>query len=244
MKKILVKWWCNGARKSRMSDAESQTSRAMTYVVWGQVCFVGFIAVCVALHPGIVLKWNEGGVSNYGIHIKTALPYTIALALLAYYSRRAAILYVSRDPFARQLHRILNAYSLIIIVMLLSTYVYSVNHVLRDIHIGFGTVLITFSSVSSIWMFSRFRRLKWDGVFLIIQLTGALLALVTIVGVLHFLFLAEELANTGFACLLIHCARTVASDDRRVTQTSTPRTPLPLRRLRMVLPRIDSSPDR
>ena len=64
-----------------MSDAESPKTRAVTYIVWGQILFVLFIGVCVALHPGIVLKSNEGGVSNYGIHIKTALPYTLALGL-------------------------------------------------------------------------------------------------------------------------------------------------------------------
>lgn len=227
-----------------MSDAESPKSRALTYIVCGQVLFVLFVAVCVALHPGIVLKWNEGGVSNYGIHIKTAVPYTLALSLLALYSRRAAVLYSTTDPFARRLRRMLTAYSVIVMVMLFSTYVYSLNHVLRDIHIGLGTVLITFESFASMWMFSLFRKLRWDGVFLATQIGGALLALITIVGVLHFLFLAEELANTGFACLLIHTAQKVAFEDRLETERPALRVPQPLRRLKLALPRSDSSVSR
>lgn len=183
-----------------MSDAESPKARAVTYIVWGQVLFTFFIGVCVALHPGIVLKSNEGGVSNYGIHIKTAVPYTLALGLLAIYSRRAASLYSKSDVLTRRLRRVLIAYAVIVMVMLFSTYVYSLNHLLRDIHIGFGTVLITFESFAAMWMFGRCRRV-WDGVFLATQLAGALLALVTIVGDLHVLFLAEELANTGFGVL-------------------------------------------
>jgi hypothetical protein len=226
-----------------MSDAESPKTRAVTYIVWGQILFVLFIAACVALHPGIVLKSNEGGVSNYGIHVKTALPYTLALGLLAFYSRRAALLYSKSDKFARNLRRVLTAYSVIVIVMLFSTYVYSLNHILRDIHIGFGTVLITFESVVAIWMFGRIRRV-WDGVFLVTQLAGALLAFVTIVGVLHVLFLAEELANTGFACLLIHTAHRIALDDRQESELRLSLAPPPIRRLKLALFRAEYSPER
>jgi hypothetical protein len=187
------------------------------------------------------LKWNEGGVSNYGIHVKTALPYTLALALLAIYSRRAAVLYSKSDPVTRRLRRVLTVYSVIVIVMLFSTYVYSLNHVLRDIHIGFGTVLITFESFAAIWMLVLSRRRALDGLYLATQVVGALLALVTIVGVLHFLFLAEMLANTGFACILIHTAQRIALDDRLESERPLSRASPALRRLRLPLMRADNS---
>jgi hypothetical protein len=225
-----------------MSDAESPKARAATYIVWGQILFALFIGICVALHPGIVLKSNEGGVSNYGIHIKTALPYTLALGLLAFYSRRAAVLYSKSDDMTRRLRGVLTAYSVIVIVMLLSTYVYSLNHLLRDIHIGFGTVLVTFESFAAIWMFGRNRRV-WDGVFLVTQLAGALLALVTIVGVLHLLFLAEELVNTGFACLLIHTTQRIALDDRLESELPRSLALPPIRRLRLAIFRAEYSPE-
>ncbi|HWD95606.1 MAG TPA: hypothetical protein VG246_04215 [Acidimicrobiales bacterium] len=224
-----------------MSDAESPKSRAVTYIVTGQFLFAFFIALCMALHPGIVLKWNEGGVSNYGIHIKTAIPYTLALGLLAFYSRRAAVLYSSSDALTRRLRRMLTAYSVIVIVMLFSTYVYTFNQLLRDIHIGFGTVLIAFESFAAIWMFAQLRH-AWDGVFLATQLVGALLALVTIVGVLHFLFLAEELANTGFACLLIHTSQRIALVDRLESERPLSLAPLPIRRLKLAFFRAEYSP--
>ncbi len=225
-----------------MSDAESPKARAVTYIVWGQILFAFFIAVCVALHPGIVLKSNEGGVSNYGIHIKTAVPYTLALGLLALYSRRAASLYSKSDALTRRLRQILNAYAAIVMVMLFSTYVYSLNHLLRDIHIGFGTVLITFESFVAMWMFGRSRRV-WNGVFLAMQLAGALLALVTIVGALHVLFLAEELANTGFACLLIYTAEAIVLGDRLKLERPLSLAPLPIRRLKLAFFRAEYSPE-
>jgi hypothetical protein len=138
---------------------------------------------------------------------------------------------------------VLTAYSVIVIVMLLSTYVYSLNHVLRDIHIGFGTALITFESFAAIWMFGRIRRV-WDGVFLVTELAGALLALVTIVGVLHVLFLAEELVNAGFAGLLIHSAQRVALDDCLESELPLSLASPPIRRLKLAFFRAEYSPER
>jgi hypothetical protein len=139
---------------------------------------------------------------------------------------------------------VLIVYSTIIVVMLFSTYVYSLNHILRDIHIGFGTVLITFESFASIWMYSLFRRLRWDGIFLATQLSGALLALITILGFWHFLFLAEELTNTGFACLVIHTSQRVAAEDRVGLNEPHKVAPLALRRLKLAPLRVDGSTDR
>ena len=178
----------------------------------GQICFVVLIAVCVALHPGFVLKWNEGGMSDYGSHLETALPYTLALLGLAEFSRRAATLYRQNDLVTRRLRRVLYAYSAIVLIMLGSTYVYTLNLALRDFHFGFGTVLILFEVASSVWMYRLFRRFVWDGIFLGMQMVGSVLCLVTIVGLLHVLFFAEMLTGAGFAGLIIHTSRCVSSE--------------------------------
>ena len=67
---------------------------AYRLMVTGEVAFVLFTGVCVALHPGFVLKRNEGGLSDYGVHIKTTVPYTLSLVLLSLCgsARRASLL--------------------------------------------------------------------------------------------------------------------------------------------------------
>jgi hypothetical protein len=194
-----------------MIRAERDDNQGARLVERGQICFGLFIAICVALHPGFVLKWNEGGMSDYGSHIETALPYTLALLGLAEFSRRAASLYRQSDRTTRRLRRVLYFYSAIVLVMLVSTYVYTLNFTLRDFHFGFGTILILFEVSSSVWMFLLFRRLMWDGILLIMQIVGSVLCLVTIVGVLHVLFFAEMLTGAGFAGLIIHTSRCVSS---------------------------------
>ncbi|MGH3733102.1 MAG: hypothetical protein ACRDVC_06985 [Acidimicrobiales bacterium] len=195
-----------------MITLERGDNRADRFVVRGQICFALFIVVCVAIHPGFVLKWNEGGMSDYGSHIKTVLPYTVALLGLAEFSRRAAALYRQNDRTTRRLRGVLYAYSAIVIIMLVSTYVYTLDLALRDLHFGLGTALILFEVASSFWMFRLFRRFVWDGIFLAMQLAGSALCLVTILGALHLLFFGEALTGVGFAGLLIHVSRCISAD--------------------------------
>jgi hypothetical protein len=204
-----------------MNRVERDDNRGARLVERGQICFALFIAICVALHPGFVLKWNEGGMSDYGSHIETALPYTLALLGLAEFSRRAASLYRQDDRTTRRLRRVLYAYSAIVLIMLVSTYVYTLNFALRDFHFGFGTVLILFEVASSVWMFSLYRRFVWDGIFLGMQIAGSVLCLVTIVGVLHVLFFAEMLTAAGFAGLIVHTSRCVSSEVAMSPRAST-----------------------
>jgi hypothetical protein len=195
-----------------MIRVERDGNQGARLVERGQICFGLFIAVCVALHPGFVLKWNEGGMSDYGSHLETAVPYTLALLGLAEFSRRAGSLYRQDDRTTRRLRRVLYAYSAIVLVMLVSTYVYTLNLALRDFHFGFGTVLILFEVASSVWMFLLFRRFVWDGIFLGMQIVGSVLCLATIVGALHVLFFAEMLTGAGFAGLIIHTSRCTSSE--------------------------------
>jgi len=187
--------------------------RAVTYVAHGELAFLFFTAVSVALHPGFVLKWNEGGMSNYGLHIKTVVPYTLALVLLSHYSRRAGQLYAGGDSRSRRLGAMLKAYSAVVLSVMLSTYFYSLNNVLKDIHFAFGTLLVVVVGVASLWMYRLWPPSTLVRVLLAVQLTGDVMALLTVVSGLHILFLAEMLSNMGFAALVIRTGRRVAAED-------------------------------
>jgi hypothetical protein len=188
--------------------------RAVSDVVRGEVSFLFFTAVSVALHPGFVLKRNEGGMSNYGVHIKTAVFYTLALLCLSLYSRRAALLYRGGDSRTKGLRTLLLAYSAVIFLVLLSTYAYTLNPVLKDIHFALGTSLIVVVGVGSLWMYRLWTPSVGVGVLLFIQIVGDVLSLLTVVGMLHVLFLSEILANVSFAAILIRSCRRVALESR------------------------------
>jgi hypothetical protein len=189
-----------GYRRWRSTRATSE--RAVTYIVCGEFAFLFFVGVCVALHPGFVLTGDEGGMSNYGLHLKTAVPYTFALAALALCSRRAALL-CPHDERSRGLRIVLNSYSSILLLVLLSSYVYSLNIELKDVHYGLSTVLLVLVCTASLSMLRQRSPSSWPALFLLVQLSGAALALLTALGDLHVLFLAEILANVGFTGILI-----------------------------------------
>jgi hypothetical protein len=200
----------------------SDKRRAVTYVARGEIAFLLLIAICVALHPGFVLKRNEGGMSNYGLHIKTAVPYTLALLALTVSSRRAARLYTDHDKRSRRLRSLLFTYSAVVFSVLLSTYFYSQNIELKDLHFALGTALIVLVGVGSIWLYRQFRPSIGVRLLLIVQLIGDLLTLLSATGTLRALFVAEMLSNIGFAVLLIRTGwRVAVEDSRSVSYEST-----------------------
>jgi hypothetical protein len=193
---------------------QSPESTAAAHLVRGELAFLLFTAVCVSLHPGFVLKRDEGGMSNYGLHIRTAIPYTLALALLATSSRRAAPLITSGGARTRPLRILLNSFSTMLVLILVSSYVYSLSVVLKDVHLVLGAILIALVGTASMWMFLLCSPSPLDWSLLISQLVGDAVALATATGALHLLFLSEIVTNVSFVCLLVRTTRRVTDDAR------------------------------
>lgn len=179
--------------------------RPATLVLGGQVCFAASLAVAVALHPGFVLKADEGGISNYGTHLVTVVPYTLAFLLAAVLSLAAAGDYRRAGPPGRALAHLLVVYACLLALTLVSTYVYTQDTVLRQVHVGVGVVLVAFELVASLWMYHRLRSTT-DAVLLAALVCGCVLAGLTVLGVLHVLFVGQALAAAGFAVLLVRLA--------------------------------------
>jgi hypothetical protein len=175
---------------------------AVRWVVIGEVAFLFFMGLSVALHPGYVLARREGGISEYGVHAKTALLYTIAWTALAGSNMRAARVCGGRGVCSNTVRKLLLFYSAAIFLVLVSTYFYSLDAVLRDIHYGFGAVLVTFMSVAAYWSYRQLPDVHWARAMLWVQVLGSLAALLSIVGALHVLFGAESISNVGCAILL------------------------------------------
>jgi hypothetical protein len=162
----------------------------------------------VALHPGYVLARHEGGISEYGVHVKTAVLYTLAWAVLAGGNLRAARACGGRGVRSEKVRKLLLFYSAVSLLVLLSTYFYSLDAVLEYIHYGLGAILVTFMSVAAYWLYRQLADVSWARAILWVQLIGSIAALLSIVGVLHVLFAAESISNVGCAILLAKtCSR-------------------------------------
>ncbi len=162
----------------------------------------------VALHPGYVLAQHEGGISEYGVHVKTAVLYTFAWALLAGGNMRGARACGGRGVRSEKVRKLLLFYSASSLLVLLSTYFYSLDAVLSYIHYGFAAVLVVFMSAAAYWLYRQLIDVSWARAALWVQLLGSISALLSIVGVLHVLFCAESVSNVGCAILLAKvCSR-------------------------------------
>ncbi len=182
-------------------------------VVRGQISFWLFTIICVALHPGFVLKSDEGGMSNYGIHAKTFVPYTLALAVTAFYSQRAAGRIDPRSEF-RGLAWALRYYSLLLFLVLVSTYPYSLNRGWRDTHFTFAVALALVEVIGVTWIIRTVERDPLDLALLALQWTGVFLLALTGLFGFHLLFLTEVVMAVGFGGLVVRASRRLSYSDR------------------------------
>ena len=175
----------------------------------GQWTFALFIALCVALHPGWVLKTNEGGMSNYGIHVKTVVPYTVALLTPVVLSFDVARRAVTRTAPARRLVSLLRLYGALLFLTLITTFPYTLNVGFKDLHIVVGVTILVFESLASWWLYRETRALP--GV-LVAQFIGLVLAALTFFGALHVLFLSQLITGVAYAVLLVTATRQILDE--------------------------------
>ena len=184
-------------------------TRASKYVTLGQWNLIIFVTLCLSLHPGFVLKRDEGGFSNYGIHIKTAIPYTLTYVGCVFFTLRASNVIPVIGRESRVLVALLRSYALICFLLLVSTYGYSVNTPLKDLHGVVGLIAMVFDPVASIWLYVRVRNFNWDRTWFGAELVGLVLGVLDFFKVVHVLFAAQAVIAIGFGFLLVHATHQI-----------------------------------
>ena len=146
------------------------------------------------------------GLSNYGVHLETVVPYTLALGLGGGLALASARSMVASDEPHRRLRFILDVYGTLVLLILASTYGYRASASLRLVHIAINVVTALVLSGASTWLFTqvRSRATAW---WLAVQLAGFVLAVVDFANLLHVLFLAQLLIGVGFGVLMVRAVR-------------------------------------
>ncbi len=174
----------------------------------GQIGFALFIAVCVSLHPGFVLKANEGGISNYGVHAKTFVPYSLGLLIASACSYRAASMRLGSSASTQLFHALLRTYSALLVLTLLTTYGYTLDPPLKELHIIVGVATIVFETVASVWMYYATGK---NLLAMLVELVGFVLAALTFFGAVHLLFASQLVTGISFAILLAGTSAVLAT---------------------------------
>lgn len=175
----------------------------MTISQWS---LLGLLSLAVALHPGYVWRWNEVGLSNYGVHPETAVPYTLALGLAGGFALASAKVLPPRDQTRRRLRHVLATYGTLVLLILASTYGYRLNPTLKTIHVTINVATVLFFSVAAVWIIARFPSRSNVG-WLAVQLFGVVLAVIDFANLLHVLLAAQLLLGVGFGVLVVRAVR-------------------------------------
>jgi hypothetical protein len=178
-------------------------SRAAIYVTYAQRSLLIFVLVCISIWPGLVLKRDEGGFSNYGIHIKTAVVYTFAYVVCALFTFMAARAVPRTSATLATLARILNAYGVLLLLILFSTYGYSLNTALKDIHAVISLLAMVFDPAVCVWLVVRMRRTHWDRFFFCLEFLGLVIGVIDFLKVAHVLFASEATLAFAFGFLIV-----------------------------------------
>jgi hypothetical protein len=186
--------------------------RASRYVTYGQWNLLVFVLLCLSLHPGFVLKRDEGGFSNYGIHAKTVVPYTLTYLGCVLFTLLAANYLATPSHVTRILSRVLRTYALICFLLMVSTYGYSLNTPLKDIHGAFGLVAMVFDPVASVWLFRQMSKSVWNRVLLGVEFAGLALGVIDLLGFAHVLFASQAVIALGFGFLLVRGTHQLESE--------------------------------
>jgi len=181
----------------------SMGRRIPRYLLLSQISFFALLAVCLAIFPRFLFARDEGGVSNYGVKASTEIPFTLAFLLCSIFILKAAHITPTTPPILERFRKALFTLAALFLLLLASTFPYKINVLLKDIHIITGVLLISFELAMSVWLTVSIVTNRTSVLLLAIQASGCLLALITLVGLLHLLFLAQLIASAAFGVLLV-----------------------------------------
>jgi hypothetical protein len=171
------------------------------YLFLSQVSLMGLLIVCCLLLPSVVI--DNGGVSNFGNHIRTVVFYILSFSLCTLFLGLAARVQAQLSGQRNGTTYLLLFLALLELLVLLSTFPRHISYTYSDIHDYIGIVLFGYELVISIWL--TLKHISRQKIALIgAEVSGSLVALLSIVKVIHFLFVGQLVGGVAFGILLYY----------------------------------------
>jgi hypothetical protein len=171
--------------------------RVMGDLVRGQVCLLVGLLLCIGLMPEGLGANN--GMSYYGVHWETVLPYAVGILSAALFTRRALRHAASTSPSPGHLRIAADAFALLLGGIILTPY--TLNGAVDWTHRLLGAALFVLQLLLAI------RLVAWahgaGTALLLVQLAGGIIAAVYLLQDDGFLLQGEATFQFGFGALLI-----------------------------------------
>lgn|ERR1039458_3130684 len=197
-------------RLKQYSILEGMANKVVRYLFLSQLNLLIFLGICTVIMPGYLFERNEGGVSNYGVHNATVVPFTLAFLLSGVFVLLAAY---AMPRSAKQLNRLryaLYGLSGLLALNLATTYGYKTSAALNNLHITSVIIIFWFEMAMAAWMVLALLKDRTSAVVLAIQFIGFLMGGLTLIGTLHLLFVTQVITGLAFGILLVRSGQRLA----------------------------------
>jgi hypothetical protein len=170
------------------------------YLLLSQLSLLSLLVICCLLMPSVVA--HNGGVSNFGNHRRTVVPYTLSFASSITILGAAALrLHELTRALWRQAYLLL-VLGLLELAVLLSTFPRHIAWTYSVIHDDLGIALFAYEFCWAVWLVAR-RCTLLAGLLLVLQSMGSLVALLSVLKVVQLLFVGQLIATIGFSLVLV-----------------------------------------
>lgn len=186
--------------------------KSARYILTGQIIFVVGIACCTALIPHFLFSKDEGGTSNYGTYLRTVVSFSISFIGVGT-SLIMAGLVLPKDTISRSsLQYLLYIVGTLTLVTTITTYTYRLSPALHSLHITASQILFYVEVPAAIWLWFSPKRTILNHMMFTVYALGLILAVLTLFGLLHVLFIAEVLSTLGLGFLFFHTTRNLTEN--------------------------------
>ncbi|HUD05949.1 MAG TPA: hypothetical protein VMR18_03510 [Candidatus Saccharimonadales bacterium] len=187
------------------------------YLLLSQASLLGLLLICCLIIPSVVIK--NGGVSNFGNHRSTIVIYILSFSLCIVFLCLAASALLKHKASYNFIGYLLFFLALQELLVLISTFPRHISFMFSDIHDYLGIVLFTYQLVLSIWFILKIKNYK-STLILIGEFLGNTIGLLSILKVIHFLFIGQFIGAIGFGVLLVTCLPTIIEKYQKTPETS------------------------
>lgn len=174
-------------------------SEIRKYLILSQVSLFGLMLLCSLIMPSVFI--TNGGVTNFGNHLSTVVPYTLSFTLSILFMCLVIAKLLKMGPTCRTIGYALLVLCLLEFLVLMSTFPRNIAQIYSDIHNDISIILFAYELLLSGWFV--FNNRQYSAVlFILIQTIGSVLGIVTILGPIHFLFIAQMIGAGGFGLII------------------------------------------
>lgn len=172
--------------------------RPETYIAAGQIglglCLLG----CLVIIPDYLFRFNQGGISNYGTEARTQYLFVLGFASVTLGTLLAAFSFKSR------LRVSLIVLALLYALVMLSTFSYKLDDSLKQLHVQTAVALFVGMLFFALWLrVVAVKDAATRRAFLVLC-AGIIANGLTLIGVLHIIFVAEVVSGAAFGYMLVH----------------------------------------